>query len=52
MKGYKTNPQPARSAVAAESPAPTATSTSDLPLNEVGIMAVMEARRQGEADKS
>jgi len=52
IEGYKTNPQPARESVTAASAAPAATSTSGLPLNEVGIMAVMEARRQGEADKS
>jgi nucleotide-binding universal stress UspA family protein/ribosomal protein L37E len=52
IEGYKTNPQAARETVTAASPAPAATSASGLPLNEVGIMAVMEARRQGEADKS
>jgi nucleotide-binding universal stress UspA family protein len=47
-----TSPQSARETVTATSPAPAATSTPGLPLNEVGIMAVMEARRQDEDDES
>lgn len=38
IQGYKANPQAARE---------TITRPDGLPLNEVGIMAVMEARRQG-----
>ena len=50
IRGYQTNPQPAREAVeTAARPAPPK-EAPELALNEVGIMAVLEARRQG-ADK-
>ncbi|HSD11427.1 MAG TPA: universal stress protein, partial [Candidatus Binatia bacterium] len=45
IRGYNESPQPVREAVARESPTP-ATRQGGLALNEVGIMAVMEARRQ------
>src|SRR5262249_54743149 len=55
IRGYKQNPQAVREAIEAEptgpqDPRPTGARTTGpgaLPLNEVGIMAVMEARRQG-----
>lgn len=55
IAGYKANPQPAREATArpaapAATPAPA--EGGSLPLNEVGIMSVMEARRQGAAPKA
>ena len=55
IKGYQANPAPARSVMEAAEPPreprvsqvePTA-SSSALPLNEVGIMAAMEAKRRG-----
>ena len=53
IEGYQagspaTGPSRPTGAVHEPAPAPT----SGLPLNEVGIMAVMEARRQGEIDKA
>jgi len=45
IQGYRKDPAPAREAVMPERPA------GELPLNEVGIMAVMEARRLGDAGK-
>lgn len=56
IKGYQTNPAPARAVMEAAEPPrepliarvePASTSASALPLNEVGIMAAMEAKRRG-----
>ena len=49
IKGYQTNPAPARSVMEAAVPPrePASTSPVGLPLNEVGIMAAMEAKRRG-----
>jgi hypothetical protein len=56
IKGYQTNPAPARAVMEAAEPPrepkvervePVSTSASALPLNEVGIMAAMEAKRRG-----
>jgi hypothetical protein len=49
IQGYQQNPAPAREAVMPERP--TERPAGDLPLNEVGIMAVMEARRLGDTGK-
>jgi nucleotide-binding universal stress UspA family protein len=49
IQGYKQNPAPAREAVMPEPPAERR--ENELPLNEVGIMAVMEARRLGDTGK-
>jgi len=46
IQGYKANPAPAREAFTAAAKPDAAASTSALPLNEVGIMAAMEAKRQ------
>jgi nucleotide-binding universal stress UspA family protein len=46
IRGYNQNPQPAREAVVTAKPV-DASPASGLPLNEVGIMAAMEAKRQG-----
>ncbi len=54
IKGYQANPAPAREVMAAAEPAriepsaarPPSTSAETLPLNEVGIMAAMEAKRR------
>ena len=43
--GYKANPEPAREAARMEAADKTQKSDA-LPLNEVGIMATMETRRQ------
>jgi nucleotide-binding universal stress UspA family protein len=55
IKGYQANPAPARSVMEAAEPPreriqrvePPSTSAGALPLNEVGIMAAMEAKRRG-----
>lgn len=55
IKGYATNPAPARAVMEAAEPPrellnrvePASTASSALPLNEVGIMAAMEAKRRG-----
>lgn len=55
IKGYSANPAPARAVMEAAEPPrelinrvePASTSSSALPLNEVGIMAAMEAKRRG-----
>jgi len=56
IKGYQANPAPARAVMEAAEPAretpiarvePISTSAGALPLNEVGIMAAMEAKRRG-----
>ncbi len=53
VKGYQANPAPARAVMEAAEPAriarvePASTSAGTLPLNEVGIMAAMEAKRRG-----
>lgn len=55
IKGYNANPAPARAVMEAAEPPrelidrvePASTSSSALPLNEVGIMAAMEAKRRG-----
>ena len=49
IQGYQQNPAPAREAVMPERS--TERPAGDLPLNEVGIMAVMEARRLGDTGK-
>ncbi|MET0154374.1 MAG: PCP reductase family protein, partial [Candidatus Binatia bacterium] len=49
IQGYKQNPAPAREAVMPEPPAERR--ENELPLNEVGIMAVMEVRRLGDTGK-
>jgi Proto-chlorophyllide reductase 57 kD subunit len=49
IQGYQQNPAPAREAVMPEHP--TERPAGDLPLNEVGIMAVMESRRLGDTGK-
>jgi nucleotide-binding universal stress UspA family protein len=46
IQGYKANPAPAREAFSAAVKPADGAPTSALPLNEVGIMAAMEARRQ------
>jgi len=51
IAGYKQNPEAAREAVKQHPLEPAREPGSGLPLNEVGIMAVMEARRQ-DAEKS
>jgi hypothetical protein len=49
VKGYQANPAPARAVMEAAVPPrePASTSPAGLPLNEVGIMATMEAKRRG-----
>jgi hypothetical protein len=48
VKGYQANPAPARAVMEAAAPPRESASTSaGLPLNEVGIMATMEAKRRG-----
>jgi hypothetical protein len=47
IQGYNQDPEPVREAAAAASPVP-ATRPGGLALNEVGIMAMMEAKRQGD----
>ena len=53
IKGYQTNPAPARSVMETAVPPrmavvePASASPAGLPLNEVGIMAAMEAKRRG-----
>ena len=55
IKGYSANPAPARAVMEAAEPPrelinrvePASTGSSALPLNEVGIMAAMEAKRRG-----
>jgi len=55
IKGYSANPAPARAVMEAAEPPrelinrvePASTAGSALPLNEVGIMAAMEAKRRG-----
>lgn len=56
IKGYQANPAPARAVMEAAEPPreerivrvePVSTSAGALPLNEVGIMAAMEAKRRG-----
>jgi hypothetical protein len=49
IQGYKQSPAPAREKVMPEPPAERR--ADELPLNEVGIMAVMEARRLGDTGK-
>ena len=49
IQGYQQNPAPAREAVMPERPVERA--AGELPLNEVGVMAVMEARRLGDTGK-
>ncbi len=51
IQGYKENPQQVREAVMAATPVP-AKETGGLPLNEVGIMAAMEAKRQTATEKA
>jgi hypothetical protein len=56
IQGYQQSPAPAREAVMPERPTERPAGdperpASDLPLNEVGIMAVMEARRLGDTGK-
>jgi nucleotide-binding universal stress UspA family protein len=47
IQGYQANPQPAREAATRPEPAAaTPTSGDGLPLNEVGVMAVMDAHRR------
>ena len=52
IKGYQANPAPAREVMERAEPArvervePASTSAGALPLNEVGIMAAMEAKRR------
>ena len=52
IDGYKANPKPAREAAAPQPPASAAPAADGLPLNEVGIMAVVEARRLGASGKA
>jgi len=53
IQGYQANPTPAREVMEKAEPArvqrvePVSTSGGTLPLNEVGIMAAMEAKRRG-----
>ena len=50
IKGYQANPAPAREVMEAAVPprmTPVETASVGLPLNEVGIMAAMEAKRRG-----
>jgi nucleotide-binding universal stress UspA family protein len=47
IQGYNQDPEPVREAAATASPVP-ATRPGGLALNEVGIMAMMEAKRQGD----
>ncbi len=52
IQGYKENPQQVREAVMAATPAVPAKETGGLPLNEVGIMVAMEAKRQTATKKA
>ncbi|MGH7898443.1 MAG: PCP reductase family protein, partial [Candidatus Binatia bacterium] len=56
IRGYQADPRAARAAAsppADPAPAPLPAKGADgLPLNEVGIMAVLEAKRQGATDKA
>ncbi|MBI2963289.1 MAG: universal stress protein [Deltaproteobacteria bacterium] len=51
IQEYKANPQAARATTTRPEPPPSAAAPASdgLPLNEVGVMAVMEARRAGKA---